>query len=211
MMKKLGVFLYAILGGAAIAIAGTVFLSLGADNKLAGSLLFTLGLFVVVTNGLNLFTGKVPSIFERPAGYTADVCIIWLGNFAGCFLTGFLERNTRIITISEYADAIVQKKLNDGVLSVFILAVFCGILMYVAVDGFINNEHPVGKYIGLFLGVSGFILCGFEHCIANMYYITAAGAWSLKALGYIAVMTLGNAAGGVIFPVCRKAFRKLTA
>jgi len=210
-VKKLAVFLYAVLGGMSIAIAGTVFLSLGAENKLAGALLFTLGLFAVVTNGLNLYTGKVPYIFERPKGYLFDVFIIWLGNFAGCLITGFAERATRIIAIEEYAAVLVQKKLSDGVLSIFILSVFCGILMYLAVDGFLNNIHPVGKYIGLFLGVSGFILCGFEHCVANMYYITAAGEWSVKALGYIAVMSLGNAAGGVIFPVCGKIHKKLSA
>ena len=49
-----------------------------------------------------------------------------------------------------------------------------------------------------------FILCGFEHCVANMYYFSVAGMWSGKTLLYLLVMTLGNAVGGVVFPVIRR-------
>ncbi len=55
-----------------------------------------------------------------------------------------------------------------------------------------------------FLGVMVFILCGFEHCVANMYYFSVAGMWSGKTLLYLLVMTLGNAVGGVVFPVIRR-------
>jgi formate/nitrite transporter FocA (FNT family) len=72
------------------------------------------------------------------------------------------------------------------------------------VDGFYRNEKHVGKYIGLFLGVSVFIICGFEHCVANMFYFTAGGAWSLKTLLYVIIMTLGNSVGGVIIPLMRQ-------
>ena len=208
-MKKLAIFIYAILGGICIAIAGTVYLSV--ENKAVGALLFTLGLFIIVTNGFNLFTGKVSYIFERPAGYLLDVCVIWIGNFAGCLLVGIAERQTRILpAIIERAESVVSAKLNDNLSSIFILAVFCGILMYVAVDGFAKNEHHIGKYIGLFLCVGGFIICGFEHCVANMYYISVADAWSGNALLYMAVMTLGNSVGGVLFPLCKQLHKKIS-
>ena len=77
-------------------------------------------------------------------------------------------------------------------------------LIWLAVEGYRNNPHPAGKYLSLFFGVTVFILCGFEHCVANMYYISAAGMWSWKALGWILVMTLGNSVGGVFFPLMRK-------
>ena len=48
-----------------------------------------------------------------------------------------------------------------------------------------------------------FILCGFEHCVANMYYFSVAGMWSGKALVYLLVMTLGNSVGGILFPLVR--------
>jgi len=51
-----------------------------------------------------------------------------------------------------------------------------------------------------------FILSGYEHCIANMFYFTIAKAWSLNTVGYLAVMTLGNAVGGMFIPFVRKGF-----
>lgn len=91
-------------------------------------------------------------------------------------------------------------KLEDSLSGILILAFFCGMLMYIAVDGYKSKGNPVI----LFLGVSVFILAGFEHCIANMFYFTVAGVWSLKALVYILVMTLGNSAGGMFIPFIRK-------
>lgn len=74
----------------------------------------------------------------------------------------------------------------------------------IAVDGFKNNPHELGKYLALFFGVMVFILCGFEHCVANMYYFSIAGMWNGKALLWLLVMTAGNAVGGVIFPLAQK-------
>jgi formate/nitrite transporter FocA (FNT family) len=54
------------------------------------------------------------------------------------------------------------------------------------------------------LCIPAFILCSYEHCVANMLYFTVAGAWSTKTIGYLVVMTLGNGVGGVILPLCKK-------
>ena len=97
-----------------------------------------------------------------------------------------------------------QTKLEDGLLSIFILSVFCNILMFIAVDGFLNNPHEVGQYSGIFLGVTVFILCGFEHCVANMFYFSVANIWSGKAVLYLLVMSVGNACGGVLIPLSRR-------
>ena len=64
-MKK--IFLSAILAGAVIAFGGTVFLSV--ENTVVGSLFFTIGLFVVCTRGLHLFTGKVCYMFDNDMAY----------------------------------------------------------------------------------------------------------------------------------------------
>ena len=53
------------------------------------------------------------------------------------------------------------------------LAVFCNVMIYIGVEGYRSNPHELGKYLALFFGVCVFILCGFEHCVANMYYIPA--------------------------------------
>ena len=81
-------------------------------------------------------------------------------------------------------------------------------MIFIAVDGFKNNPHHIGKYLSLFLGVAAFILCSYEHCIANMFYFSAAGAWSIRALGYLGIMTLGNTLGGLVLPLLKKAVNK---
>ena len=174
MREKAASFLNSVLGGVCIGIGGVVFLS--CENKVTGAVFFCLGLFAICTFGFNLFTGKV----------------------------GYGIRLTRIAGITEKAAAMCRTKLDDSLLSIFILSVLCNILMFIAVDGFKNNPHEVGKYIGIFLGVTVFILCGFEHCVANMFYFSAANVWGGRALGYMLVMTLGNACGGVIIPLCRR-------
>ncbi len=201
-MKYVKTFALAVLAGICIALGGTVFLSL--DNKVVGALFFTVGLFVICTTGLNLFTGKVCYVFEQDKAYALNLPVIWLGNLAGTWLTAFVERQTRVgPALAEKAAGLCATKLGDGLVSIFLLAVLCNILIFIAVDGFKNNPHELGKYLALFFGVAVFILCGFEHCVANMYYFSVAGMWSGKTLLYILVMTAGNAVGGVIFPLAR--------
>ncbi len=202
-MKAAKTLIGGVLAGISIAIGGTVFLSL--ENKVLGALFFTVGLFAVCTFGFNLFTGKVCYVFDQDKHYALSLPLIWLGNLAGAFLTAAAERATRIgPALAEKAQAICTVKLNDGLLSILLLSVFCNMLIWLAVEGYKNNPHPAGKYLSLFFGVTVFILCGFEHCVANMYYFSVAGMWSWKTLGWILVMTLGNSAGGVLFPLLRK-------
>ena len=85
MLKRLQTFASAVLAGICIGIGGTVYLSL--DNKVIGAVLFTIGLFVICTSGLHLFTGKVCYVFDNDASYAIDIPIIWCGNLAGTFLT----------------------------------------------------------------------------------------------------------------------------
>lgn len=202
MKQRIASFLYSILAGVSISIGGIVFLSL--DNKVTGAIFFSLGLFTVCTFGFNLFTGKVGYIFENKPSYLLFLLQVWVGNLLGSLITGNLIRLTRISSISEKAKVLCDTKLNDSLLSIFILAVFCNILMFVAVDGFKTNQHEIGKYIGIFMGVIVFILCGFEHCVANMFYFSVTNVWSGKTILYLLVMTLGNACGGVLIPLARQ-------
>ena len=200
-MKKTKKFVYSIIGGASIAIGGAAFLSV--ESKVVGALFFVVGLFVICTMGFSLFTGKVCYVFENDADYALDLLLIWLGNIIGAFIVGEALRATRIAVISEKAAAMCRMKLDDSLLSIFILAIFCNILIYVAVDGYRNNPHEIGKYIALFFGVTVFIICGFEHCVANMFYISLARMWSAEALIFILVNSLGNAVGGVLLPLAK--------
>jgi len=201
-MKTLKTFVYAVLAGISIAIGGTVFLSV--ENKVIGALFFTVGLVTICTMGFNLFTGKVCYSLGQGAGYIVTLVVIWLGNWLGTWLTAELLSFTRISGIAERAASMCEIKLADGSFSVFLLAVFCNILIFIAVDGFKNNPHELGKYLALFFGVAVFILCGFEHCVANMFYISIAGMWSGKAIVFLVINTLGNAVGGLLIPVIKK-------
>ncbi len=205
MKKYIEILLKAILTGIAIGIGGTVYLS--CENKVAGAFLFGTGLFTILTFGFLLFTGKVGYAVENKPSYLLDLAVIWVGNLIGAMLTGGLVLLTRIgAGISEKAAALCSVKFGDSLPSIFILAFFCGILMFIAADGYKNIKNPAGQMLAVFLPVMTFILSGFEHCVANMYYFTAAKAWSGNALLYMLVMSLGNAAGGILIPLFRKGF-----
>lgn len=206
MKRFTDILLRAILTGFAIGIGGTVFLS--CDNKYIGSVLFGTGLFVILSFGFNLFTGKVGYAVENKPSYIIDLAVIWLGNFIGAAAMAYMLLCTRISGIGEKAREICNIKLDDNILSIFILAFFCGMLMFIAADGYKTISNPLGQILAVFLPVVVFILSGFEHCIANMFYFTVAEAWSVKSLGYLIIMTLGNALGGIFIPTVRKGFIK---
>ena len=200
MRENCSMFLKAVAAGIAISIGGVVYLSL--DNKIAGALLFTAGLYAIVLNGLFLYTGKIGYLVteKEKKSYLVLLLLTWLGNLTGAILAAIAVSVTRIAGIADTAAGLCETKLSDTPFSVFFLAVFCGILMYVAVDGFKEKGNP----LILFLGVSVFILSGFEHCVANMFYFSLAGAWSVKTLLYLLIMTLGNSVGGMLIPAIKK-------
>ena len=193
-----------ILAGISISLGGTVFL-LTAD-KTVGALLFAVGLFCVCAFGFSLFTGKVCYVFDNDRKYALALPVIWTGNLIGAVGTALLESLTwKNGDLLAKAATVCQGKLDQSPLSAVILAVFCNIMIYIAVEGYRNIPHEFGKYLAILFGVVVFILCGFEHCVANMYYFTIGNAWSWKAVGYLLLMTLGNTAGGVLIPLLRKA------
>lgn len=198
LQKQLRTFILAILAGAAIGIGGCVFLSL--DNKVVGALMFTVGLYTICIHGLNLYTGKIGYLVNQPLSYCLDLLVIWIGNLAGTFLAALAIQVTRISDIREKAVVLCEAKVSDNLLSLFLLGIFCGFLMFVAVDGYKTTKNPVI----LFMGVAAFILCGFEHCIADMFYFSIAGMWSGKTFLCVLVITLGNSLGGVLIPLVKK-------
>lgn len=198
MNRYLHAFVLAVLAGIAIGIGGTVYLSM--DNKTAGALMFTVGLYTICIHRLNLYTGKVGYAVNQPAAYLLDLLVIWAGNLAGTGLAALGVRQTRISGIADKAAALCEVKLQDSMASLFLLAVFCGFLMFIAVDGYKQSGSPVI----LFLGVGAFILCGFEHCIADMFYFSVAGMWPAQAAAAVLVITLGNSVGGILIPLAKK-------
>lgn len=200
-MKENGrIFLKAAAAGITIGIGGAVYLTL--ENKVIGAVLFGVGLYTIVLNGLFLYTGKVGYLISAKdkKAYILQLIFAWLGNLAGTALAAAAISATRIRNLGRTAEVICKTKLADTPHSILILAVFCGILMYAAVDGFREKGNP----LILFFCVTVFVLCGFEHCIANMFYFSLAGAWSLRAVIYLLLMTLGNSVGGILLPLVKK-------
>ena len=194
--KYVDSLLKGIYAGFMIGIGAIAFLSL--ENKVLGSFFFSIGLLTICMYAMNLYTGKVGYILINKIEYIYELLLGLLGNFMGTFIIGKLILLTRVSNINEKALSLVNIKLNDNLLSIFILSIFCGILMYIAVNNYKKVGTEIGKYIGIFMCVMTFILCGFEHCRANMAYVTIAKAWSWKALLYVLIMILGNSFGAIL-------------
>ena len=205
-MKRSKILLSAVLAGLCVGFGGIVFLSV--DNKVIGAAAFTIGLFVICTFGFHLFTGKVCYVLQNDRNYALDLPVIWLGNLIGTGLTASCAALTRIgPAVQEKAASLCQVKLNDSLFSLFLLGVLCNIFIYIAVEGYKSNPHELGKYLSLFFGVMVFILCGTEHCVADMFYFWMAGLWSGRAILSVLVISLGNAAGGVLFATLHRIVR----
>lgn len=202
------IFFNAILAGLAIGIAGTVYLAV--PNAQLGAFLFAFALMTILCYGFKLFTGAIGYLVTQPrsniAAYIVSLVLIWLGNLLGCFTVGVLVRQSRsYLKFASRAAAVCADKLGDSAGSLLILAFFCGILMYLAVETFRRKElGDIFRFAAVFLCVAIFILCGFEHCIANMYYFSVAGVWSWHTLLAVLLMTLGNSLGGWLLPLADK-------
>ena len=194
--KFFKLFIPSILAGISISLAGFIFLSV--DNKYLGSVLFTLGLFLVCTRSYNLYTGKV--CYCKTIQNIKDLLIIILGNFIGTNIIGLLLRCTRYATsLTTKANSIIDIKLSDNLLSLFILAIICNVFIFVAVDGYKKSKDNVSKYLSLFFGVIGFVITGTEHVVADMFYFAVAGNYISKAFLVLLIVFLGNTVGGRLY------------
>ena len=127
----------------------------------------------------------------------AETLITLVGNGIGVNIMAFLMKQTRVgVRLVEKAGPIVETKLSDTYISLFLLAVCCGMLMYIAVATFKKQPNILGT-IAVFLCVSVFILAGFEHCIANMFYFGLVSTPTKYAVPLL-IMILGNSTGGIL-------------
>ncbi len=195
-------FIKAVMAGIAISIGGTIYLTV--ENHIAGAFLFSIGLFTIYTFGLNLYTGKVCYIPNENPKFLLTVLIVLLGNAAGTVGMGYLYRGTKLVKLVEHTAEMVNLKLSDSIYSTFIMAIFCGVMMCIAVMGFQTIKDSVGKHLALILPIMVFILSGYEHSIADLFYFSLADAWNRKALIYIMVIAFGNLVGGSLLPLASR-------
>ena len=198
-------FLFSVASGLCIGVGGTV--SLLQENRVIGALFFTVGLFTILIFGFCLYTGMVgylsDRLIQKKPQYLGTLLCVWLGNFAGTALAACLMRLTRNgEALQIAAKRVMDDKLSDSWYSLLILAVFCGVLMFLAVDTYKKHhkDYPILAYIAVILGVVVFILAGFEHSIADMFYAVLAGKVTEFLLPLL-IITLGNAIGGNLIPL----------
>lgn len=185
---KFLLFRKAVLAGIAIAMGGYVYLTVGG---LPGAVLFAFGLLTVVHYGLALFTGKA-GYFDSKKTLVQLFALILTGNLVGCFLMACVSwpAVSASTAVSDAAAAIVEARLNAGILANLVLAVPCGFIMTTAVE-----FGRKGQYLPLLFGVPLFIMCGFRHSIADAFYYLAAADISKPLIGTWLLIVIGNFLG----------------
>lgn len=218
--------LLAFLAGAFIAMGGLLSLMVGfgfpgaaaapGPQRLLSATVFPLGLVLVVFTGAELFTGNnavlVPGALRRRYGWGAvarNWALVWAGNFAGAlFFALFLVVLPDVLAQPIWHDAactVARTKVALPWTTVLLRGIGANWLVCLAVWlGMCATETP-GRILGLFLPVAGFVAMGYEHSVANMFFIPAGmmlGAdISVAELLWRNLLpaTLGNIAGGALF------------
>lgn len=173
-----------------ISIGCTVYLS--CENRYVGAFLFSTALCAICTLDMDLFTGKV--CFTRKARELPGLLVCLTGNVVGC-VAGASLIGMALPDVAQAAAKLCAGKLEREPLQVIILAVFCGILMAVAVGTYRTTEG-ISKYIGIFTCIPTFILCGFEHSIADVAFLALANTSASDAALFCVLNVAGNTLGG---------------
>lgn len=190
--------------------------------KLLGSLVFPVGLTLVCCVGTELFTGNallVLPLLEKNVdlkGVLRNWALVYIGNFIGSLLVACLVVYSSLGSLfgGALAETMVSTAVAKTSLSVsaaILRGILCNILVCLAVWLSFAAGELSGKIIGLYLPTMLFVLCGFEHSVANMYFIPAGmmaasfhgipSAASLGGflLGNLVPVTIGNLIGGAGF------------
>lgn len=181
--------LKSILAGITIGFGCIVYVLQGG---ILGSFLFSLALLTVVMQNMNLYTGKI--------GYIQNIkdfmymMLMAVFNFIGIGLFAWMMTFTTLDYSS--VNTIIQNKLSMPDISSFILAICCGVMMYIAVDNFKKVLHPFFIIMPIML----FILCGFEHCIANVgYFVLGQIDVTWDNISKVLIYVAGNAVGSLVY------------
>ena len=208
-MRHLKSILLGIFAGIAISIGGMVNLVCKANGHvLLGNILFSTGLLIVCSFGLYLFTGKIGYVFHNKKDYLLDLLEMYVGNLLGATGFGYIVRlcTPSSSTLFEVAEATSNSKIigpeGSTWYKALLYGILCGMLVYLAVDAFKNEKfHPVIRLFILVLCVSAFVISGFEHCVANMFYFAFGNAYAVNfGMTVVALLlcTAGNSIGAIL-------------
>lgn len=216
----------AVLAGAFIAFGGAAATAASANTGAYGTLIkglvFPVGLLLVIVCGSELFTGNCllisPLIGKdiKVGGFFKNLGIVYAGNFLGGLLIAVLVvySHAQNQTVAEACVAAAAAKSNMGFGEALLRGILCNMLVCLAVWAAMASTSTAGKIMAIYLPVLAFVVCGFEHSVANMYYlsaglmarveygISAAGLTVGNALLYCLLpSTLGNIIGGFLIGI----------
>ena len=121
-----------------------------------------------------------------------------VGNAIGAFALGIICHFI-FMNVPEVADKITAISLGKTEsTTVFLQGIFCGALVYIAVYLFKNLQNYGMKIIGIITAVTLFVYCGFQHCIANMFYFGMAFNWNINMLWNLLIVILTNSVGALL-------------
>ena len=180
---------------AGIAISLGCMANLMAQDRLVGAVLFGVGLLAVCVHGMKLYTGTVCRA-EMSLESVGENIAVLSGNAVGVLVAAAIFLAAGIDT---NVDMLVAAKMEEAPLELFARAMLCNILICIAVDEWMEQKNS----LLVILAVTVFVYCGFEHCVANLFYLIAAGIASkvdMVAAGmFFALNVIGNATGGILF------------
>lgn len=217
-----------ILAGFFISVAGTgaaaaaVSVQEASAAKLINACIFPAGLAMVVIAGSELFTGNclllIPVLEKKIAVWDMirNWIFVYLGNFIGSILFVAMCTYGHVYGLFDYglADSLFSTavtKVNLGFEDALLKGILCNILVCVAVWMTFSAQTAAGKIISLFFPIMVFVICGFEHSVANMSYISsglfmksvygmqdASLTWFNFIVGNLVPVTIGNIIGGFL-------------
>ncbi|SKA17539.1 formate/nitrite transporter family protein [Consotaella salsifontis] len=194
-------FMLAIVAGGSIGLGGMYYTIVLADpdlsfatQKIVGGLAFCLGLALVMVGGAELFTGNSLIVMARANGQisTAQMIrnwtIVWLGNAVGSLGLVFLVfmAHNDALNHGGVGKAIINlaiAKTNQDWITIFFKGILCNLMVCLAVWLAYAGRSVSDKIVAIILPISAFVAAGFEHCVANMYFLPYALV--LKAMGHV--------------------------
>ena len=154
------------------------------SNLKFGEFMFSIGILSILELKLLLFTGVVPYVNKiKEIPYLLTVLF---GNILGCL--------TMVMFPSEVALQIVQNKLSDSFVTILVSSMLCNVLIYCAVESYKNKN-----ILTVILSIATFIICGFNHSIANVCFVISSRIFTLQTFFLIILSVIGNSFGGIIF------------
>lgn len=191
MLKKI---LNGISAGLMVSIGCAVFLA--CENKVVGAVLFTVALLVICFRGYSLYTGKIGFIpFSHKKEDFSVLLLGLLGNAIGMITFGLLI-SVALPNLKEKAIVICSAKLTQTWAQTIIRGLFCGVLMFIAVYVYKENK----SIVAIIFAIPTFILCGFEHSVADIGYFAIANTFSFDVVLFIILVVIGNTIGSMILP-----------